>query len=84
VQYLLIEGGPRFPTKLQDGRGLSCGWHLGDLGILARDDLPLVLLLYDDQRWAGFYFARLVALLELHMRSGEYHRDIGPQKTDAP
>jgi len=63
---------------------LGCGWHLGDLGILERDDLPLLLFFYNDQRWAGFYFARLVAFLELHVRSGENHRDIGAQKADAP
>ncbi len=61
----------------KSGRGLGCGWHLGDLGILERYDLPLVLFLYHNQRWAGLYFPRLVAFLELHVRSGEYHRDIG-------
>jgi hypothetical protein len=44
----------------------------------------LSCFLYNDQRWAGFYFARLVAFLELNVRSGEYHRDIGAQKADAP
>src|SRR5438876_12109368 len=73
-----------FPLSCKTSRGLGCGWHLGDLGILERDDLPLVLFLYHDQRWAGFYFARLVAFLELHVRSGEYHRDIGAQNADAP
>jgi len=72
------------PLSCKTGRGLGCGWHLGNPGILERDDLPLVLFLYHDQRWAGFYFARLVAFLELHVRSGEYHRDIGAQKADAP
>jgi hypothetical protein len=62
---------------------LGCGWHLGDPSILESDDLPLVLFLCDDQRWAGFYFACFVAFLELHVRSGEYHRDIGAQKADA-
>ena len=41
----------------------GCSWHLRDLGILERNDLPLVLFLYHDQRWTGFYFARLVPSL---------------------
>src|SRR5208283_128179 len=73
-----------FPLSCKTGRGLGCGWHLGNPGILERDDLPLVLFLYRDQRWAGVDFARLVAFLELYMRSGKYHRDIGAQKADAP
>jgi hypothetical protein len=63
---------------------MGCGWDFGDLCVLERDNLPLVLFLYDDQRWAGFYFAPFVAFLELHVASGEYHRDIGAQKADAP
>src|SRR6266704_478041 len=49
----------RPPLSRKTGCGLGCGWHLGDPGILERDDLPLVLFLYNDQRWAGIYFARL-------------------------
>src|SRR5439155_20391006 len=71
------------PLSCKTSRGLGCGWHLGDLGILESDDLPLVLLLYNDQRWAGFYFDRLVAFLKLHVNSGDIHRDIGSQKSDA-
>jgi len=59
------------PLSCKTGRSLGCGWHLGDLGILEGDDLPLVLVLYHDQRGSGFYFAQLVAFLELHVRSGE-------------
>ena len=59
------------PLSCKTGRSLGCGWHLGDLGILEGDDLPLVLVLYHDQRGSGFYFARLVAFLELDVRSGE-------------
>jgi hypothetical protein len=81
---LLVEGGRSFPLSCKTGCGLGCGWDFGDLGVLERDDLPLVLFLYDDQRWARFYFARFVAFLELHVASGEYHRDIGAQKADAP
>ena len=66
------------------GCGLGCGWHFGDLGVLERDDLPPVLFLYDDQRRTGLYLARFVAFLELHLASGEYHRDVGAQKADAP
>jgi hypothetical protein len=51
---------------------------------LERNDLPLVVFFYDEQRWAGFYLARLIAFLELHLHSGGYHRDIGAQKADAP
>src|SRR5215470_18555904 len=74
----------RGSLSCKTGRGLGCGWHFGDLRILERDDLPLFLFLYDDQRWAGFYFARFVSLLELHLRSGEYQRNIGAQKANAP
>jgi hypothetical protein len=63
---------------------LGCGWDFGYLGILERDDLPLAIFLYDDQRWASFYFAPFVAFLELHVCSGEYDGDIGPQKANAP
>ena len=44
------------PLSCKAGRGLGCGWHLRDLGILEGDDLPLVLFLYDDQCGTGFYF----------------------------
>ena len=70
-------------SSCKTGRGLGCGWHLGDFGVLERDDLPLVLFLYDDQCRAGFYFACFGAFLELHARSGEYHCDIGAQEADA-
>src|SRR6266566_2337894 len=73
-----------FPTKLQDEPRLGLRLAPRRSWYFERDDLPLVLFLYHDQRWAGFYFARLVAFLELHVRSGEYHRDIGAQKADAP
>jgi hypothetical protein len=83
-RLVLFGARSKFPLSCQTGRGLGCGWYLGGLGILERDDLPLVLLLYDDQRWAGFYFACFVAFVELHVRSGEYHGNIGAQKTDVP
>jgi len=47
-------------------------------------NLPVCLLLYHDQGWAGFYFARFIAFFELHVRSGEDDRDIGAQKANAP
>jgi len=62
----------------------GCGLDFGDLGVLERDDLPLAIFLYDDQRWASFYFAPFVAFLELQVCSGEYDGDIGPQKANAP
>ena len=63
---------------------MSYGWDFRDLGVLERDDLPLVLFLYDDQRWAGFYFPCFVAFLELQVASSECYRDIGAHKADAP
>jgi hypothetical protein len=66
---------------LRDGLRLGYAWDFGDFGVLERGDLPLLLFLYDDQRWAGFYFARFAAFLKLHVASGEYHRDLGAQKT---
>jgi hypothetical protein len=73
-----------FPIKLQDAQRLGLRlasrrpWYFGTRR------LPFVLFLYDDQRWARFYFVDFVAFHELHMRSGEYQRDIGAQKADAP
>jgi len=46
-----------FPLSRKTGRGLGCGWHLGNFGILEGHDSPVGLFLYDDQGWAGFYFA---------------------------
>jgi hypothetical protein len=49
------------PLSCKTGFGLGCSWHFGDLRVLERDDLPPVLFPYDNQRWAGFYFARFSA-----------------------
>ena len=81
---MVEDGLKNSPLSCKTGRGLGGGWHLGDLRILERHDLPLFLFLWGDQRWADFYFARFVSFLELHVRSGEYHRDIGAQKANAP
>ena len=81
---MVEDGLKNSPLSCKTGRGLCGGWQLGDLRILERHDLPLFLFLWGDHRWAGFYFARLVSFLELHVRSGEYHRDIGAQKANAP
>jgi len=81
----MVEDGLKNSTlSCKTGRGLGGGWHLGDLRILERHDLPLFLIPWADQSWVDFYFARFVSFLELQVRSGEYHRDIGAQKANAP
>jgi len=78
-------GSPEFPQlACKTGHSLGCGWNLVNLGILVGYKSPPVLFLYDDQRWASFYFAPIVAFLELHLRSGEHRFDVGTQKADAP
>src|SRR2546428_13761699 len=72
------------PLSCKTSRGLGCGWHLGDLGILERDDLPLVLFLYHVQRWGGLYFWRFVAFLALQVSSGDYFPDIVARITEHP
>jgi hypothetical protein len=70
--------------RRKTGRSLGFRWHFGNLGILKRHDLPLCLFLYHDQRRAGLDFARFIAFVKIHVRSGEHDRDIGAQKANAP